>query len=110
MYKMAPRISAVPGSPGFPPSRRKRLGWLLQGRTMSENESNNLCHCGSGLPLRRCHGSVLKSAGDIPIGMGDPNAPVERVSLVGFPGTYQTMHMLYRFKGDDPRNKLPLRQ
>ena len=75
---------------------------------MSENESNNLCHCGSGLPLRRCHGSVLKSPGDIPIGMGDPNAPKERVSIVGFPGTYQTMHVLYRFKGNDPRNNLPL--
>ena len=75
---------------------------------MSENESKNLCHCGSGLPLRRCHGSVLKSPGEIPVGTGDPNAPEERVSLVGFPGTHQTMHMLYRFKGDDPRNNLPL--
>jgi hypothetical protein len=75
---------------------------------MSEKESNDLCHCGSGLPFHRCHGSVLKSPRDIPIGKGDPNAPEERVSLVGFPGTYQTMHMLYRFKGDDPRNKLPL--
>jgi Methylamine utilization protein MauJ len=75
---------------------------------MSENESKNLCHCCSGLPLRRCHGSVLKSPGEIPVGTGDPNAPEERVSLVGFPGTHQTMHMLYRFKGDDPRNNLPL--
>jgi hypothetical protein len=75
---------------------------------MSEVESNNLCPCGSGLAHRRCHGSVLKSAGEIPLGKGDPNAPEERVSLVGFPGTYQTLHMLYRFKGDDPRNTLPL--
>lgn len=67
---------------------------------MSASESNHLCHCGSGLPLGRSHGSVLKSPGDIPIGEGDPNAPEERVSLVGFPATYQTMHMLYRFKGD----------
>jgi hypothetical protein len=51
---------------------------------------------------------VLKSPGEIPLGKGDPNAPEERVSLVGFPGTYQTLHMLYRFKGDDPRNTLPL--
>jgi hypothetical protein len=75
---------------------------------MAESESKSLCQCGSGLPLRRCHGSVLKSPGDIPAGKGDPNAPEERVPLLGFPGTYQTMHVLYRFKGDDPRNSLPL--
>lgn len=75
---------------------------------MPETEAKDLCPCGSGLPNRRCHGSVLKSPGEIPLGKGDPNAPEERVSLVGFPGTYQTMHVLYRFKGDDPRNTLPL--
>jgi hypothetical protein len=75
---------------------------------MSKDEPKDLCHCGSGLPYRRCHGSVLKSPGEIPVGKRDPNAPVERVSLVGFPGTYQTLHALYRFKGDDPRNTLPL--
>jgi hypothetical protein len=51
---------------------------------------------------------LLKSPGDIPVGKGDPNAPKERVSLTGFPGTYQSLHMLYRFKGNDPRNALPL--
>jgi hypothetical protein len=75
---------------------------------MSELEPKDLCACGSGLPHHRCHGSVLKSPGEIPLGKGDPNAPEERVSLVGFPGTYQSLHMLYRFKGDDPRNTLPL--
>ena len=76
---------------------------------MSEAEpKDHLCPCGSGLSYRRCHGSVLKNPGEIPLGKGDPNAPEERVSLVGFPGTYQTLHMLYRFKGDDPRNTLPL--
>ncbi len=75
---------------------------------MSNHEPGELCPCGSGLPHRRCHGSVLSSPGAIPIGKGDPNSPEERVSLVGFPGTYQTLHMLYRFKGDDPRNSLPL--
>src|ERR1700688_563329 len=74
---------------------------------MSNDEQGKLCPCGSGLPHRRCHGSVLTSPGAIPIGKGDPNAPEERVSLVGFPGTYQTLHMLYRFKGNDPRNALP---
>jgi hypothetical protein len=49
----------------------------------------------------------MNDAGEIPLGKGDPNAPEERVSLVGFPGTYQTLHMMYRFKGNDPRNALP---
>jgi hypothetical protein len=49
----------------------------------------------------------MSNAGEIPLGKGDPNAPEERVSLVGFPGTYQTLHMMYHFKGDDPRNALP---
>lgn len=76
---------------------------------MSDAEQkDDLCTCGSGLPHRRCHGAVLKSPGEIPIGKSDPHSPQERVSLVGFPGTYQTLHMLYRFKGDDPRNALPL--
>ena len=75
---------------------------------MSKVEPKDLCPCGSGLPHRRCHGSVLSSPREIPVGRGEPNAPEERVSLVGFPGTYQTLHMLYRFKGNDPRNTLPL--
>lgn len=75
---------------------------------MSNDEQGELCPCGSGLPHRRCHGSILSSPSAIPIGKGDPNSPEVRVSLVGFPGTYQTLHMLYRFKGDDPRNSLPL--
>jgi hypothetical protein len=75
---------------------------------MAETIVDQPCACGSGLSYRRCHGSVLKSPADIPIGNGDPNAPTERVSLTGFPGTYQTLHMLYRLKGDDPRNALPL--
>jgi hypothetical protein len=75
---------------------------------MSNETQVELCPCGSGLPYRRCHGSVLNSPGAIPVGISDPNSPQERVSLVGFPGTYQTLHMLYRFKGDDPRNSLPL--
>jgi hypothetical protein len=75
---------------------------------MSEVEQKDLCPCGSGLPHRRCHGSVMKSPEEIPLAKKDPNAPEERVSLVGFPGTYQTLHMLYRFKGEDPRNTLPL--
>ena len=75
---------------------------------MSNDEQGELCPCGSGLPHRHCHGSVLSSPDAIPIGKGDPNSPEERVSLVGFPGTHQTLHMLYRFKGDDPRNSLPL--
>jgi hypothetical protein len=75
---------------------------------MGETRAGELCSCGSGLPFRRCHGSVMNNAGEIPLGKGDPNAPEERVSLVGFPGTYQTLHMMYRFKGNDPRNALPL--
>jgi len=75
---------------------------------MSEDEPKDLCSCGSGLSYRRCHGSVLRSPAEIPVAKGDPNAPEERASLAGFPGTYQTLHMLYRFKGDDPRNSLPL--
>jgi hypothetical protein len=74
---------------------------------MDETNVGGLCSCGSGLPFRRCHGSVMNNAGEIPLGKGDPNAPEERVSLVGFPGTYQTLHMVYRFKGNDPRNTLP---
>ena len=75
---------------------------------MAETKSGELCSCGSGLSFRRCHGSVMNNAGEIPLGKGDPNAPEERVSLVGFPGTYQTLHVMYRFKGNDPRNALPL--
>ncbi len=75
---------------------------------MSELEAEDLCPCGSSLPYRRCHGSVLNSAGEIPLGKGDPNAPEERISLGGFPGTYQTLHVLYRFQEHDPRNNLPL--
>jgi hypothetical protein len=102
------------GSDGFLNCRRsprspKTIRMVVTGAAiMSESDSENLCHCGSGLPLRRCHGSVLKSPGDIPLGKGDPNSPDERVPLLGFPGTHQTMHVLYRFKGDDPRNNLPL--
>ena len=75
---------------------------------MSNDKQGELCACGSGLPHVRCHGSVLNSPGGIPVGKGDPQSPEDRVSLVGFPGTYQTLHMLYRFKEDDPRNSLPL--
>ncbi len=68
---------------------------------------NDPCPCGSGIKYKRCHGSVIKSSAEI-----DGNVPLEtsqeRVSLVGFPGTYQSLHQLYRFKGDDPRNSLPL--
>jgi len=42
-------------------------------------------------------------AGNVPL-----KATEARVSLVGFPGTYQSMHQIYRYKGDDPRNSLPL--
>ena len=52
---------------------------------MSNDEQGELCPCGSGLPRRRCHGSILSSPGAIPIGKGDPNSPEEHVSLVGFP-------------------------
>jgi SEC-C motif len=75
---------------------------------MAETNMKQPCSCGSGLPYHRCHGSVLNSPADIPLGKDDPNAPEEKVFLVGFPETYQTLHMLYRFKGDDPRNALPL--
>jgi hypothetical protein len=74
---------------------------------MGETKADELCSCGSGLEFRQCHGSVMNNAGEIPIGKGNPTAPQERVSLVGFPGTYQTLHMIYRFKGNDPRNTLP---
>jgi len=50
----------------------------------------------------------MKSTAEIPSANVPLNATQERVSLVGFPGTYQTLHQLYRFKVDDPRNHLPL--
>jgi hypothetical protein len=75
---------------------------------MSNIGRNDLCPCGSGLKYKRCHGSVLNSPAEIPKGTTPPDSREERVSLVGFPGTYQTLHQIYQFKGDDPRNHLPL--
>jgi len=74
---------------------------------MNQTKAADLCPCGSGLFFLRCHGSVMNNAGELPLGKGNPNAPKERVSIVGFPGTYQTLHMMFRFKGDDPHNALP---
>jgi hypothetical protein len=74
---------------------------------MSKVGRNDDCPCGSKLKYKRCHGSVLKSTSSI-----ESNIPLDatkqRVSVGGFPGTYQSLHQLYRFKGDDPRNSLPL--
>ncbi len=74
---------------------------------MSQVGPDDLCPCNSGLKYKMCHGSVLTSTEEISSNV-PPEASEGRISLTGFPGTYQTMHVLYRFKGDDPRNKLPL--
>ncbi|WP_433966483.1 SEC-C metal-binding domain-containing protein [Tunturiibacter gelidiferens] len=54
---------------------------------MSKVGRNDDCPCGSKLKYKRCHSSVLNSTASI-----ESNVPLDateqRVSLVGFPGTY----------------------
>jgi hypothetical protein len=68
-------------------------------------QANQQCPCGSGLTYGRCHGTIVDPAsaiGNVPL-----NTAQAKVSLVGFPGTYQTLHLINRFKGQDPRNAIP---
>lgn len=64
-----------------------------------------LCPCGSGLKLKRCHGSIIdpaKAAGNLPL-----NATAFRAGLAGFPGQLQQMHVVNQFPDDDPRSSVP---
>jgi hypothetical protein len=74
---------------------------------MADVGRNDLCPCGSRLKYKKCHGSILKSGEEVQSSLPS-DAAQGRVSLVGFPGTYQQMHALFRFKGEDPRNSAPL--
>lgn len=69
-------------------------------------QEDALCPCGSGLRLKRCHGSILdpaKAVGNLPL-----NATSLRTGLVGFPGQLQQMHVMNQFPPDDPRSSAPL--
>jgi len=71
---------------------------------------NEPCPCGSGLKFKKCCGSVLRqSALDEAASAGlPPNQRSTTVELMGLPGQHQQVHIVNRFKGDDPRNPVPL--
>lgn len=73
---------------------------------MSEvSQEDPLCPCGSGLKLKRCHGSIVdpaKAAGNLPL-----NATTFRTGLAGFPGQLQQMHVVNQFPDYDPRSTVP---
>ena len=68
-------------------------------------QDDPICSCGSGLKLKRCHGSIIdpvKAAGNLPL-----NATAVKTGLAGFPGQLQQMHIVNQFPEGDPRSSVP---
>ncbi len=71
---------------------------------------NDPCPCGSELKYKKCCGSVLHEANREEVAAQGlpPKATTATVPLMGLPGEQQQVHLVNQFKGDDPRNKMPL--
>ena len=87
---------------------RKRLGWLSRGRACQKT-NRKICAIAAVV----CHfvgvmGLYSKVQERFPLAPETRMRPKSVCHSLVFRGTHQTMHMLYRFKGDDPRNNLPL--
>lgn len=75
---------------------------------MAKTGRNDPCPCGSGKKYKRCHGAIAPTPvlrGDA---MLDPKATSTKITFMGLPAQPEHLHIVNRFKGDDPRNAAPL--
>ena len=68
---------------------------------------NELCPCGSGLKYKKCCGSVLRKENREAAASLPPNQLNAQIPPMGLPGQRQQVHIINRFKGNDPRNSAP---
>jgi SEC-C motif len=69
---------------------------------------NEPCPCGSGKKYKRCHGGGGKG-GDRAVSEIPLAAKNVSVKFTGLAAQAEHLHIINRFKGDDPRNRVPIK-